>query len=196
MVTWGSSNTGAATVNGSGLVTGVGAGSATIMATSEGQSGTAAITVAIVPVASVTVSPASANVTVGQTVQLTATPRDANGSPLAGRVVAWGSSNTAAATINGSGLVTGVGAGSATITATSEGQSGTSAITVPPPPPPPGSAECAVPQPGWIWCDDFEQDRLGQYFEYVDDGGSFVRASGVGLNGSAGMRALQNPAIG
>jgi len=53
----------------------------------------------------------------------------------------------------------------------------------------PSANQCAVPQPGWIWCDDFEQDRLGQYFEYVDDGGSFVRASGVGLNGSAGMRA-------
>src|SRR5205823_5650810 len=85
------------------------------------------------PVASVTVTPASATVTTGSTVQLTATPKDANGNSLAGRTVTWQSSNTAAATVNGSGLVTGVAAGSATITATSEGQSGTAAITVTPP---------------------------------------------------------------
>jgi acid phosphatase len=81
----------------------------------------------------VTVTPASATVTTGSTVQLTATPKDANGNPLTGRTVTWSSSNTSVATVNGSGLVSGVAAGSATITATSEGQSGTSAITVTPP---------------------------------------------------------------
>jgi len=45
VVTWASSNTGVATVSGSGLVTGVVAGSATITATSEGQSGSSALTV-------------------------------------------------------------------------------------------------------------------------------------------------------
>jgi hypothetical protein len=44
-VTWSSSNTGIATVSSSGVVTGVATGSATITATSEGKSGTAAITV-------------------------------------------------------------------------------------------------------------------------------------------------------
>ncbi len=82
------------------------------------------------PVASVGVTPASANLATAHAVQLTATPRDANGNALPGRVVTWGSSNAAIATVNGSGLVTGVVAGSATITASSEGKSGTSAITV------------------------------------------------------------------
>src|SRR5216117_116088 len=130
VVTWGSSNTAIATVNGSGLVTAVAAGPATITATSEGQSGSAALTVTTVPVASVVVSPATASRQVGQTVQLTATPQDASGTALTGRVVTWGSSNTAVATVNGSGLVTGMAAGPATITATSEGQSGSAAITV------------------------------------------------------------------
>src|SRR5207247_776355 len=130
VVTWSSSNTAVASVDVSGIVTGVAAGSATITATSEGQSGTAAITVTSVPVASVTVSPASASVQAGQTVQLTATPKDVNGNPLTGRTITWSSSNTSVATVNSSGLVSGVVAGSATITATSEGQSGTSAITV------------------------------------------------------------------
>src|SRR5205823_2136160 len=133
VVTWASSNTSVATVNGTGLVSGVAAGSATITATSEGQSGTAGITVAV-PVASVTVSPASASVPAGQTAQLTATPKDVNGNPLSGRVVTWASSNTSVATVSSSGLVTGKVAGSATITATSEGQSGTASVTVTPVP--------------------------------------------------------------
>src|SRR5207249_2039573 len=99
-------------------------------ATSEGKSGTSAITVTFVPVASVTVAPATASVNEGKTVQLTATPKDANGAPLAGRAVTWVSSNTTVATVSASGLVTGKVAGTATITATSEGVSGTSAITV------------------------------------------------------------------
>ena len=130
MVTWASSNTAVATVNGSGLVSGVAAGPATITATSEGQSGMATVTVTNVPVATVAVSPVTAGVQVGATVQLTATPKDASGNPLSGRVVTWASSNTAVATVNGSGLVSGVVAGPATITATSEGKSGTAALTV------------------------------------------------------------------
>jgi uncharacterized protein YjdB len=129
-VTWSSSNTAIASVNGSGVVTAATTGSTTITATSEGKSGTASVAVSSVPVASVSVAPATASLPVGQTVQLTATPKDASGNPLAGRVVTWASSNTALATVSSSGLVAGVAAGSATITATSEGQSGSSTVTV------------------------------------------------------------------
>ena len=118
-----------------GLVTGRASGSATITATSEGKSGTATVTVTTVPVASVTVSPSSASVPVGQTVQLTATPKDAGGVPLTGRVVTWSSSDSTLARVSATGLVTGRAAGTATITATSEGKSGTSAITVTAPSP-------------------------------------------------------------
>src|SRR5262245_27117118 len=52
----------------------------------------------------------------------------------------------------------------------------------------PAAAECNGSRAGWIWCDDFEQDRLGSYFEYNDAQGSFVRVSGVGMGGSFGMR--------
>src|SRR5437870_343014 len=71
-VTWTTSSTTIATVSASGLVTGVAVGSATITATSEGQSGTASVTVANVPVVSVTVSPTAPNMYAGGTVQLTA----------------------------------------------------------------------------------------------------------------------------
>jgi len=49
--------------------------------------------------------------------------------------------------------------------------------------------ECAAPRADWVWCDDFEENRLRRYFEYDSAGGSFVRAAGVGRDGSFGMRA-------
>src|SRR5205807_2175433 len=133
VITWQSSNSAIASVNGSGLVTGVGPGGpVTMTATSEGQSGTASVTVTAAPAAAVTVRPSSGTVAMGQTVQLSATLRDANGNILTGRSVTWASNNTSVATVTGTGLVTGKVAGSATITATSEGQNGTAAITVTP----------------------------------------------------------------
>jgi uncharacterized protein YjdB len=84
-----------------------------------------------VPVAAVTVSPATATVTVGATQQLTAQTMDANGNLLTGRAVTWSSGNTAAATVSSTGLVTGTGAGGpVAIAATSETKTGTSQITV------------------------------------------------------------------
>jgi len=74
-----------------------------------------------------------------------------SGTVLTGRVVTWTSSNTAAATVNGSGLVTGVATGSATITATSEGKSGASAMTVTPP---------VVATVDTIFREDFESGNL------------------------------------
>ena len=133
IVTWVSNAPAVATVDAGGLVTGVAAGTATISATSEGHSGSAVVTVAggsNAPVASVAVSPATASVGVGQTVQLTATPKDASGNALAGRVVTWVSNAPAMATVNGSGLGTGVAVGGAMISATSEGQSGGAAVTI------------------------------------------------------------------
>src|SRR5712692_1041801 len=106
-VTWASGNAVVATVSATGLVTGVAGGVATITATSESRSGTASVTVATVPVASVSVSPGSASVMVGHTVQLTATLRDASGNVLTGRTVTWASSTPAIATVSASGLVTG-----------------------------------------------------------------------------------------
>ena len=81
-------------------------------------------------VASVDLTPPSATVQVGQTVQLTAIPRDANGNALSDRTVTWTSSNTSVAAVSPTGLVTGLVAGSATITATSEGKSRIASITV------------------------------------------------------------------
>src|SRR6266568_2437413 len=129
-VTWASSNTSVASVSGGGLVTSVVAGTATLTATSEGKDGSAVVTVTLVPVASVAVAPATASVRVGQTVQLTATPKDSAGGTLTGRTVTWTSGNTSVATVSPSGQVTGVAPGSANITATSDGQAGSAVVTV------------------------------------------------------------------
>jgi len=83
-----------------------------------------------VSVASVAVSPATGSLLVGNTLTLAASPKDAGGNVLTGRVITWTSSNPAVATVNASGLVAADAAGSATITATSEGVEGTAAITV------------------------------------------------------------------
>src|SRR5207249_5454025 len=133
-VTWQTSDATIATVDATGLVTGKAAGGpVTVTATSEGKNGTSAVTIASAPGASVGVAPPPATVQAGATVQLTATPRDANGNSLSGRVVTWQTTDLAIATVDATGLDRGktVG-GPVTITATSEGKSGTSAVTVTP----------------------------------------------------------------
>lgn len=128
-ITWSSGNVAIATAGSTGTVTAIGAGATTITATSEGHSGSASITVTQIPVASVDVTPASANLAPGGVVQLTAVARDIDGSILSGRSVAWSTSNAAVATVS-AGRVTAVAVGSAQIVATVEGFSDTSVITV------------------------------------------------------------------
>src|SRR5205809_378548 len=132
VATWQTADATGATVDANGLVTGKGAGGpVAITAASEGKSGTSAITVTLTPVASVDVAPPTGSIQVGATLQLTATPKDANGKPLTGRSVTWQTGDAAVADVNAGGMVTGktVG-GPVTITATSEGKSGTAAVTV------------------------------------------------------------------
>lgn len=47
--------------------------------------------------------------------------------------------------------------------------------------------ECQNPSAAWIWCDDFDQDRLSSYFEYSSAGGAFTRAADVGVDSSSAM---------
>lgn len=85
--------------------------------------------VPFVPVASVSVAPATASIAVAATRQLTASALPAE----AAQNVTWSSSAPSVATVSSSGLVTGVAAGSATITATSVSdvtKTSTAAITV------------------------------------------------------------------
>jgi uncharacterized protein YjdB len=129
-VTWSSSSPAVASVSAAGAITAVAAGQTIITAAAGIKSGQSTLTVIPVPVASVTVSPATANILVGATQQLTATTLDAGNATLTGRTVTWSSSDATKASVSSTGLVTAVTAGSATITASSEGKNGSSTITV------------------------------------------------------------------
>lgn len=132
-ITWSSSSEAIARVDASGVVTGVGAGTATITAASEGKSGTATVVVASVgvPVAAVSIGAALDTIEAWDLVQLQAAVKDNAGNVLAGRTVRWATSNAAVATIDSvTGRLTGVDRGTVTVTATSEGKIGTASRVV------------------------------------------------------------------
>jgi hypothetical protein len=114
----------------------------------------------IAPVATVTLSPASASIGVAGTQQLSATLRDASGNVLTGRAVAWASSNALVASVSSSGLVTGLAAGSVTITATSEAKSGSASITVTALPPPPSGGAWPNEPAGWSAVNNYDMSGL------------------------------------
>jgi uncharacterized protein YjdB len=134
-ITWTSSNNAVATVDNTGLVTGVSTGADTIIATSEGKSAIAGIVVALAAPASIAVAPPSVTVTAGQTSQLTATVKDANGSVISGAPVTWTVDKPSVAIVGSTGLVSGQAAGTATVTATSGSVHVDVPVTVTLPPP-------------------------------------------------------------
>jgi hypothetical protein len=78
----------------------------------------------------VDVAPVNPMVMVGATRALTATGRSGTGAVISGHTVNWSSGNTGVATVNSSGVVTGVAPGVATITATSTDGLRTGSTTV------------------------------------------------------------------
>ncbi len=140
-VTWSSSNQFVANVSSNGAVTGVSAGTVSVIAASEGQTGSRPVTI----VASTTTGSQSATPTValsidattiqvGRTAQATATLRDSTGAAVTtGGPFSWSSSNELVATVNASGVIAAVSAGTAAITASNGVASGTAVIITMPP---------------------------------------------------------------
>lgn len=125
-VTWKSSNTKIATVDGNGKVTAVAAGTATITCTAKAdksKSATCKITVTnpAVKVTKLSMNKTSVDLLKGKTVQLkvTVTPSNATN-----KAVTWTSSNKKIATVTSNGLVKAVGTGTVTITAKAKDGSG------------------------------------------------------------------------
>ena len=132
-LTWKSSNTAVATVDGNGLVKAVAPGSADItVTTTDGSnlSATCTVTVTKILASSITLSQTTASIKEDEEVQLTATVLPVK---VASQTLTWKSSNTAVATVDGNGLVKAVAPGSATITVTTtdgSNLSATCAVTV------------------------------------------------------------------
>jgi uncharacterized repeat protein (TIGR01451 family) len=100
---WESSNTSVATIDQSGLATGVSAGTTEIQATGRSvQSDPAMLTVLQPPpvLTSVTVSPAAATIGVGETQQYTAQAKDQFGQELGGVTITFASNDTTVATVD------------------------------------------------------------------------------------------------
>ncbi len=113
-VTWASSAPSIAIVDGSGKVTGLTAGSATISATCEGKTASSAITVTVTPFAAVSVVHRSA---ARLPWMLGSRPRSPRSRPIASGKYAgrppmtWSTGNATIATVSTSGLVSAIGAG-------------------------------------------------------------------------------------
>lgn len=133
-VVWTSSDESIAVVSASGIVAGLSAGSVTITATIDSRAGTAAITIAPQPVASVVITPRADTAFVGERAAFRATALDAQSNPLSDRFVLWSSDNPAVATVSSDGEVIALAVGSALIRATVEGKFAEATMSVRPVP--------------------------------------------------------------
>jgi len=135
-------------------------------------------------VASVTVSPASATVVVGGTQPFTAAAFDAASQPILGATFTWSVTDAAIASVNASGLATGLAAGDAGIVATApNGVADTAEMHVNPAPPPPGIPETRFSE---IHYDNFGTDA-GEAIEIEGPAGTDLAGWRVVLyNGNGG----------
>lgn len=109
---WSSSANSTVCMNGSSTGVALGPGTATVTAVANNIPGSATVTVTGTALTSVTINPpANTTIGVGQTAQFTATA----GSATVTNAVSWSSGTPAVATINTTGLATGVAAGTTNI---------------------------------------------------------------------------------
>ncbi|MBV9774373.1 MAG: Ig-like domain-containing protein, partial [Gemmatimonadetes bacterium] len=109
-------------------------GPQTLQVTGPGGTSLSVTATASPPVARVRVEPDSLVLGTGSTGTLHAVALDAQGNVLAGRTVAWTTSDAQVASLGAGGSVTGVAAGTATVTATVEGVAASAVVRVLPVP--------------------------------------------------------------
>jgi hypothetical protein len=129
--TWSTAAPGVATVDQAALATAIANGQTTVTAAVDGIEGTVSLVVAQT-VASVAVDPVTNPLaSIGETVQLTATAKDALNNPIADKPPIWGSSAEGLVSVTAvSGVARAKANGSATITAMVDGVSGSTGVTV------------------------------------------------------------------
>jgi uncharacterized protein YjdB len=130
-VTWSSSDTTVASIDGAGLATALSLGATTISATSGSVTGSTTLTVQPTVLASITVRPINKKIAqlTSQQFQAIGTYTDGSTHNLTGQV-SWSSSNTAVATITIGGRAKTLTPGSTTITATLGSVSGSTPLRV------------------------------------------------------------------
>lgn len=166
-VTWSSGNTGVATVDNTGRVTAVQAGTAVISATSEGRAGTAQVTVVAASIASITVSPTTLVIQAGEVATVRAVLRDGSGQIVTGRDIAWQTSD--GTVVNGIdydsvAVVVGLATGTATLTASIDGRSASTVVGVLAPPP----TLCSAIAGAQVWSQDAVPVYLGRLTNRFD----------------------------
>ena len=196
--TWSSSSTATATINATGLATAVAAGSSTITASLSGVNGTAILTVTAKAITSIAITPAAASFAIGSTQQFTATATYSDGTTAnITSTAAWSIANTSVATINSSGLATGVASGSTSVSAAQGGVTGNVAFSVK------VAAGTGVNVPMWhvdtnrsglnaneasLTMANVNSSSFGKLFSYLVDGyvyGAPLLMSNITINGAA-----------
>ena len=180
-LTWASSSSSVATVDASGLVTAAGNGAATVTAAAGSASGESAVTV-MQAADSVTMTPSSDMIALGDTLRLVAEAFDENGHRVDGATFAWSSNNASVARVDATGLVTGVGEGRAAIMAEAGDAHGTSEIAVESPD---GAALAALYEatdgPNWVNSDNWLTDRpLNEWYGVETEHGRVVSLETAG----------------
>jgi hypothetical protein len=129
-VTWTSSAPSVATIAGSGMATTLIQGSANLVATLGAIHAAGSLTVAAPVLSSIAVNPSAASVPAGTTQQFAAAGTFSDGSTQDVTSSAQWTSSSASASVDGTGLATGVGIGSAAISARVNSISGTAVLSV------------------------------------------------------------------
>lgn len=128
--TWSTSPPSIATVSATGLLQALAPGTVTATATIDGVPGLVSLTVTSRAVASVTVTSPNPSPQVGQSVQLVAVARDANGEVIATATPTWSTSSASIATVSATGVLQGQSAGAVVVIAMITGVSGSLPLTI------------------------------------------------------------------
>jgi len=177
-VTWLSGAPNIASVNDSGRVRGVAAGQTSIFAVASGLSVTVPTTVTdslptggggggVGVATQIVATPTSVTLAVGETVNVTAQVRDANGLPVPGATVSWSSAEPTVASVSSSGVVTGVQVGTTEVRATYQSLATSVSVAVT------GASQPATR----IFFDGFESGNLSN--PTVTAGGRWLTSSNV-----------------
>jgi uncharacterized protein YjdB len=129
-VTWTSSNTSVATIDGNGLATTLAAGSTNITATVGTFTDSSVITVVAAHLQSITLTPTSVTMAAGTQQQFTASGNFDDGSTQVLTSALWASSAVSVLTVDANGLGIAVGPGTSTVSVTSGTVSASTSVTV------------------------------------------------------------------